>query len=184
MVANLALDLISNGPVDLLTLKMAMAVHKINVFNTLIYAFYCNSFKSAEEYIEPLVKGRDTYLPGGYVEKELKHYQGKATEEENKWIIYPHQKVAFEEMLALLKESNIPFYLVQSPITSTNYAAYQNNEALDSLYNAYGNYINFNGLIALSDSLHFFDHHHLNKLGVEKFNLALIQHLNLDNRSK
>ena len=38
----------------------------------------------------------------------------------------------------------------------------------------YSRYYNFNNLISLDDSLHFYDPHHLNQLGVETFNTNLI----------
>ena len=38
----------------------------------------------------------------------------------------------------------------------------------------YSSYYNFNTLIKLDDSLHFYDPHHLNQLGVETFNAELI----------
>jgi hypothetical protein len=42
------------------------------------------------------------------------------------------------------------------------------------------NYYDFNNIVELDDSLHFFDRHHLNQKGVEKFNNKLIDVLELD----
>jgi len=38
----------------------------------------------------------------------------------------------------------------------------------------YSVYYNFNELITLSDSVHFYDSHHLNQSGVDVFNNALL----------
>ena len=42
----------------------------------------------------------------------------------------------------------------------------------------YSTYYNFNKIVTLNDSLHFYDSHHLNQNGVEIFNKRLIKILN------
>ena len=44
---------------------------------------------------------------------------------------------------------------------------------------SYAEYYDFNLLIDLDDNSHYFDHHHLNQIGVNLFNEKLIEVLNL-----
>jgi len=47
--------------------------------------------------------------------------------------------------------------------------------SFDALMSTYSDYYNFNELISLSYSVHFYDSHHLNQSGVEVFNEAFIE---------
>ena len=47
---------------------------------------------------------------------------------------------------------------------------------------SYGTYYNFNEMISLDDSLHFYDSHHLNQNGVNIFNAKLIDVLLTEKR--
>ena len=69
---------------------------------------------------------------------------------------------------------DIELILVQAPVTTMEYNSYADNAGFDKLMQGYSSYYNFNTLIILDDSLHFYDPHHLNQLGVETFNSELI----------
>ena len=48
-------------------------------------------------------------------------------------------------------------------------------EIANLIFNNSSEYYNFNTLLNLEDSLHFYDSHHLNQTGVERFNTKLIE---------
>jgi len=171
-----ALDLVSNGDVDLDMIKMIFSVNEWTVYNTFIYAAYRQLFDLDVDFRELISKDNDTYISGGYVEKQIKHYQAEL-EEEKHWVMEGQQVRNFECLLKLLIERKIPVLLVQSPITKSRYDSFQNNQELDQIFNSYGNYLNFNNLMNLDDSLDFYDAHHLNQIGVRKFNALLIEEL-------
>ena len=64
--------------------------------------------------------------------------------------------------------------MVQAPVTKSLYQLYGNNPEFDKEMRSLGEYYNFNSLVSLNDSLHFYDPDHLNSDGVKIFNKALI----------
>ena len=81
---------------------------------------------------------------------------------------------AFKELVNWVKSKDIELILVQAPVTTLNTIAMPIMLSFDKLMQDYSSYYNFNALIILDDSLHFYDPHHLNQLGVEIFNAELI----------
>ena len=177
-----SLDIIANDKNDSESIRMALTQNHIKVYNTLIYGFYRDYFKKNINYKEEIVKGNDTYIEGGFVEKELQYFE--PTEfNEAKWYLGGEQYYFFENALLLIKERNIPFILVQAPIAPSRYKSYSNNSDFDDTMRKYGVYYNFNELIELNDELHFYNSHHLNQNGVEIFNTNLIEILFEENES-
>ncbi|MBQ0147862.1 MAG: hypothetical protein KBS93_05315, partial [Flavobacteriaceae bacterium] len=59
------------------------------------------------------------------------------------------------------------------------YNSYNNNSKIDSLSNSFKvEYYNLNKLIEINDTLDLYDDHHLNKNGVKKLNLKMIEIIN------
>ncbi len=172
-----ALDLVSNDKNDWNSLKMALSIHNIKVYNTLIYATVYDLLGLNSGFKEKNTKGTDTYVSGGYVEKELSFFQ-PVTFEAKEITFKNNQLQAFTEFVTLLKQKDIPLLLVFAPIPKVNYNSYTNMSFFDAQMNKFGGYINFNEVISLNDSLHFYDGHHLNQHGVEHFNILLLEHLN------
>lgn len=173
-----ALDIISNDRNDISSLKMALDINHIKVYNTLIYGEIMDLFNSKASYKEPLAKDEDIYISGGFVERKIsffKHskYKTKIRNFNN------GQFTAFNEIVSMIKEKNINLILVNAPITSALYNSYTDNKIFDKKMKQYGNYYNFNKMVMLDDSLHFYDSNHLNQLGVEVFNKKLIESINL-----
>ena len=169
-----SLDIVANDKNDFESIRMAIAQNHIKVYNTLVYGFYRDIFKKNTNYQEDFVKENDTYIEGGFVEKKLQYFE--PTEfNKTQWYINNKQFSYFEEVLLLINERNIPFILIQVPITPTRYKAYSNNSEFNDKMKKYGVYYNFNELIELNDELHFYNSHHLNQNGVEIFNTELIE---------
>ena len=78
----------------------------------------------------------------------------------------------------MLKDRKIELLLVFAPIPKVNYHSYVNKSYFDSAMQTYSTYYNFNEIVSLNDSLHFYDSDHLNQNGVKIFNEKLIELLN------
>jgi hypothetical protein len=173
-----SLDLIANSEIDFGLIKMAVVQNHIKVYNTLLFAMYRQGFGLCEDYKEEIVKDDDTYIKGGYVEKQLRFYKSSRLHEEYGLKINEMQQRAFERIISSLKERKIPYILVQAPTSVGAYASFLNHAEFDGLMKGYGAYYNYNETMELEDSLHFYDAYHLNQNGVNCFNerlLALIR---------
>jgi hypothetical protein len=172
-----ALDIISNDRNDVFSLQMALELNHIKVYNTLLYGSISDIFNLNSSFIEPRKKRDDTYISGGFVEKEIQFF---APEHNNNRELYINesQLIAFKKALKLIAEQKIELILVYAPITSSLYNSYTNNEYFDRIMMKSSEYYNFNEILHLDDSLHFYNSQHLNQNGVEIFNSKLIEIIN------
>ena len=175
-----SLDLIANDINGLHTLEMALKINNIKTYNTLIYGYTRDLFGLNNSFSEPIIKGNDTYISGGYVEKELGFYK-LSKFKEKEIFLRDYQLESFLEVVQMVKNKNIKLILVYAPIPKVNYDSYINNQYFDSIMNSFTKYYNFNEILLLNDSLHFYDSHHLNQNGVEIFNKKLIELLEENN---
>lgn len=169
-----SLDLIANDQNDLGSIDLALKQKHIKVFNTLLYGFYSDFFHRNETYKEYTTKANDHYVKGGYVEKDLKYFK-KTQHEPQEWEMNSDQFETFDQIIKELEKRSIRVILVQAPISRSLYTSYTNNASFDSRMKQYGEYYNFNELMTVNDSLHFYDANHLNQIGVERFNKKLIE---------
>jgi hypothetical protein len=171
-----ALDLISNDRIDFGSLKMAVKVNNVKAYNTLIYAYYKQITNANTGFQEPTVRGEDTYVSGGFVQKKLKTLSGEKKYAKVSYTIKDKQMELFDQNLALLRERNIPFVLVHMPLTKRLYQSKQNYKDFTQLMleKSAGRYYDFNTLISLNDTLHFYDDNHLNQDGVAIFDAFFI----------
>ncbi|MDY3389578.1 hypothetical protein PG331_10045 [Riemerella anatipestifer] len=98
-------------------------------------------------------------------------------EAKGKWELNPKQIEALKENLDYIKKRNIPYILVQAPITKKLYESKTNNKSVDSLLSTMGTYKNFYGELPLNDTIDFYDSNHLNQEAVVKFNESFITYL-------
>lgn len=171
-----ALDIISNSTNDLETVTMALKINHIKVYNTLIYGFYRDLFGLNTDFKEAIKKGEDTYIKNGFVEKQLRYNHTTYTGEIS-WTLEAQQAKAFHNIISLFKSKAIPYALIQIPVTSSRYQAYQNKAEFTDFLKGKGDYYNFNELLRLNDSLDFYDTQHLNTNGVAVFDSLLISTL-------
>ncbi|GGD22062.1 hypothetical protein [Flavobacterium orientale] len=168
------LDLLVNDKLDSNLLKLALKQNDITIYNTLIYSYYQNLFQKEQSTVIPFQKEEDNYIANGYVESEVtssKKYSYKPQE----YLFKSNQFDQFEKNLEILKKGNCKVILIQAPITKALYNSYSNNEFFDLKMKSYATYFNFNELMELNDSLHFYDDHHLNQKGVALFNQEIIK---------
>lgn len=169
-----SLDIIGNDQTDLESFKMALKLNHIEVYNTLAYGFYRDIFDKNSTYNEKTRKKNDTYIDGGFVEKDLEFFEYIKYEKDT-WEFNDEQFNSFKNILKLIEGRNIELILIQAPTTPSRYRSYTNNIEFDNRIKMYGDYFNFNEIVALDDSLHFYDPLHLNQNGVIVFNTKLIE---------
>jgi len=174
-----SLDLISNDKNDIHSAKMVLELNHPKVYNTYLFALVNELFNINEGFKEPKVKHNDTYISGGYVERKMSHYIKEASKSDE-WKFKKKQLTRFDIVVEGINRKNIPIVFVNAPIVPSLYHSYSNNDEFDQLISGKGKYLNFNNLLALDDSLHFYDHHHLNQSGVAIFNKRLIEILEND----
>lgn len=174
-----SLDLMANDVNDKETLKMALKTNHLKTYHTMIYAFYRDWFGRNEKKVEKMLKGEDRYRKNGYVEKKMSYY--KHTNRYEREVEFSEKQVeAFNDILAKLRNSKVPYILVQAPVTKGLYNAFTNMEEYEEFIEKKGPYYDFNKFMNLNDSLHFYDAVHLNQRGVELFNRKLMDTLRLN----
>ena len=178
-----SLDIIANDTNDFYSFDMVLEVKNIKTFNTFLYSSMRDLFNLNKTYKESTEKGIDIYIPGGYVKREISYYKpNNFAKKEIK--IKDYQLEAFAEIIEKLRKNGIEVILVNAPISNSKYESFTNTKYFDSIMNQYSNYFNFNEIMSLNDSLHFYDSHHLNQHGVELFNKKLIRILDSEYFSK
>ena len=169
-----SLDLIANDTNDIHSLRMAIKINNIKTYNTLAYGFMRDVFGLNSSFSETTKKGKDKYISGGYVEKEIGFYKPSKFVSKN-ISIRDYQLESFLEIVQMIKNRNIELIFVYAPIPKLNYNSYKNNSYFDSIMKSHSEYYNFNEIINLNDTQHFYDSHHLNQNGVKIFNEKLIE---------
>lgn len=168
-----SLDIIANDDNDIYSYSMALKVNNIKTYNTLLYATIIELFGNETLSDESLNRGKDRYISGGYVEREVEYYSPSEIKKRN-IEINDMQLRCFEENVAAIKDRDIHLIFITVPVTGALFSSFSNYDEYDSLMSSYGEYYNFNRLMTLDDSLHFFDESHLNQLGVDEFNNELL----------
>ena len=172
-----ALGIIANDINDFGSVKMALKLNNIKVYNALIYGFLRDVFNLNSTFVEPVKQGDEKYVEGGFVEREIKFFRTVAYPKQN-WSFNIDQAKAFDEIISMIRQKNIETILVFPPYTASLCNSYMNNDAFDGFMKSRGKYYNLNNKLNLSDSLDFYDMFHLNQNGVRKFNKEVIEILN------
>jgi len=167
-----SLDIISNGKIDLYSIGMLFRVNHIKLYNTFLYAAVQQLLHRKTDLVEEKTIGKDTYISGGYVQRNENEFQLKKSIDKS---IKAEQMAAFKKIVKRIKSKGIKLVLVQSPFTQIEYNSYSDNKGFDELMSAHSIYYNFNEMITLNDSVHFYDPNHLNQKGVDVFNKKLIE---------
>lgn len=171
-----SMEIISNEPISSELISLSLNQNHLKVYNVLLYSFFRRVFKNDLETSEPIHNNNDTYIPGGFVEIDLIHYK-KLDFPKKTWEKNVKQFEALHRIIEKLHNRNIKLLLVQAPVTKDLYDSYLNNSEFDREMELLGNYKNFNESLKLNDSLHFFDFHHLNRLGIDIFNARIVEEL-------
>lgn len=172
-----SIDILANDKKDWAIAKMMLSQKNFKSLNTLIYASYRDWSGKDDNFKEPKRKRKDLYIPGGYVERDLEYYKHKKFKPYS-MKIKEYQFSAFKRVLNTLKDNKIDVILVQSPTAPNYYNSCRNNDLFEARIDSLGfDYLNYNTILQLDDSLHFYDKDHLNQNGVEIFNKHLVDYL-------
>lgn len=177
-----ALDLASNCPTSLSMAIMALQTKDIVVSNTLAYSWALEQLGWADEFVEPSVNARlkDRYIPGGFVEYGDPGYRKVGGAAPKQWDPAPTQIVAFERCLTSLGAKGAKVVFVFAPVMPSFQPSPNVQAALTSYFSSKGQFYDMSALFLPSDTSLFRDDHHLNALGVERFNEFLITRLKND----
>ena len=171
------LEIISNDYINFESIKMALKQNHLKIYNTLIYGLYREAlYDDKNNYSESRERNNDTYIDGGFVEITHELYKEHRFEQQ-KWKYNKDQFESFKNIVDLIDRKNIKLVLIQAPVTSDLYNSYQNNNEFDIEMRKYGDYYNYNEMLQLIDTTHFFDFHHLNNNGIKVFNMAVLDFL-------
>lgn len=176
-----SIDFISNGFIPAEFAEPVLHQNNMKVYNTL--AFFSLSSLTGRQADFRKMDPDDQYIAGGFVSRKLSYYttQTKAPE---KWKTEAFQVNAFKESLRMVRESGADILLVYAPVSPIFYKAYTNQDSLAGELTRGYDYIDFNKELSLNDSLHFYDAHHMNSLGVAAFSNALLPQIEIRLKSK
>jgi hypothetical protein len=167
------LHILSDGEIDFPTFKLVLKTNHLKAYNTFFLAWFRQILSLDKDFVETLETNKDKYVSGGFVESKLETYT--ASYSKSKDVVFkPKQEKAFFNIINNIKKQNIPLLLVQIPVTKNYYNGIANKIEIDKYFENQSDYINFNNQIEMIDSLHFYDHRHLNQKGVEYFNHYLL----------
>ncbi|OEK01624.1 hypothetical protein BFP97_08900 [Roseivirga sp. 4D4] len=169
-----SLDIIANEPLNWRTIDMALTVNHLKTYNTLIFDVFVESLGLYDSYQEPLTRGDDLYVSGGYVEKSDNYTRQQTRREKSSWKLRQDQLNLLSDISDFVEMKNIDFLMIQSPVDSINFRSIRNQEEIDKVFESEGDYINLNNLMNLSYPEDLYDLHHLRQSGVDKFNRLLI----------
>lgn len=167
-----SLDLISNESKESSFWNLLSIQRDINIINVGIFSYLEKLIHP--HYTPKEIQGKDKYIKGGYVENNMSNVDTNITRS----VITAKdiQINSFHLILDKLRKRNIPFVLVQTPITEAKLNSLKNIRDFDEIFRKEGRYLNFNEVMNLDNS-YFLDDHHLNQKGVNLYNSTLISEL-------
>jgi hypothetical protein len=186
-----SLDLLANGPIDAHALAMALRTGHLKTWNTLIHCSAKRCLFGPLDHSEAARIGVNTYVPGGFVERELElavpdtgvaRNKGKKTKVPQAGVGVDHaemQLAAVRRMIHMLRAEGVDFVIVEPPVSSVRRASYGDHDIFEALMRSLGPYIDMHDLAGMDDVEHFYDEVHLNQRGVVLFNAALIEQLRI-----
>ena len=171
-------DIISNDKNDIESLKMALKINHLKTYNTLLFGYVHDILKPNFSSLEAAQRGKDTYISGGYVQREMEFFKSSVKySTKSELQIGKKQLAAFENIISMINGKNIRLILLFPPISPSLYESYTYIDSFDEKMKTFGEYYNFNEIVNLDDSLHFYDSDHLNQDGVDVFNAGLLEYV-------
>lgn len=173
-----ALDIVANDAHHKHAWQMVTQYNDISLYNTWLYAGIWSFLRknrlnwrieTFQKKLYAQMKGTDTYVSGGYVEKELMYFKKNR---QGKFALHFNEEMfdAFERCLDICRQNGVDVILVQAPYTQGFYRSVANRNDFDSKIDSYNiPHYNFNNIMPLNDSLCFYDAFHLNQIGAKVF---------------
>lgn len=171
-----SLDMIANHDNDGYSFQMVMKINQIKTYNTFLYGCMLDFMNFNSHFKESKDIPPDHYISGGYVQRDIKPFEAKEIFN-RKVSMLPKQTLVFDQIVKEIKSKNIPLLLIYAPITQKAYKEQSHSSSFEKFMKKRALYIDFNQKLELEDSIYFYDSHHLNQRGVERFNEKLIETL-------
>ena len=180
-----AMNIIANDIHDQYTWEMLRQYDDIRLYNTWLYAAIWRFMRknripweidTFQKGLYARLKGADTYISGGFVEKELRFSSEQHNYRETSFSFNEKMFEAFERCLDLCRQNGSEVILVLMPYPEAYYKTIRNRNYFNSRIKSHNiPYYNFNYLLPLDAVLHFYDAIHLNQHGVELFSSELVR---------
>lgn len=168
------IDFLANDDFQWRRFKTGLFSGNLKAFNSALFASIDHKILgNPSRFEEGKTRRNDTYIPGGFVEKELEFFSPKSFPKQSFNYSF-EQWQAFKEIIDLLQSKNIEVCVVFPPVSNSIYSSYLNPLELEDSIQQLTPFVNYNPAQDYSDSLHFYDHSHMNQEGVKKFNLQVI----------
>ncbi|MDF2159410.1 hypothetical protein [Algoriphagus sp. CAU 1675] len=172
------IDLCSNDGVNKEMIDQFFHLKRFDAVSTLVAVGIKRLFFPKNDFEEELIKGKDKYIEGGFVERKIE--KSGYNPSINPIYFYPKQNQiqAIERILKKFNEKQIPTILVAAPIHPDRYRTYENLDYFRQLRSSWSrkfeivDVFDFNNL-KLHPNL-FYDMYHLNQHGVVFYNNELI----------
>lgn len=161
-----AVDLISNAPVSFATWRMAIRMQNAKAIGTALYATLWNPSRMPG-FTEDSLIGEVRYQGRGFCTLPDRCYSPQPCSPRDVTPL-PEQMKALEQCLAMLRERDIPYILVQVPATKPLTDSWQNYDVFIEQVSSLGEFVI--PTPPLDDSLHYYDEDHLNNAGIALFN--------------
>lgn len=166
------LDLIKEDTIDYWALEMSWKINNIKAYNALVYE-YLMQILGKKRKAMTAVQGVDTYIQGGFVSRQLQHAQVQNFQSES--IHFSTLQLnSFKNNIQFIKDQGCEVLLVFAPIPTAKHKLLVGLPHFDSVMQGTAQYIDFNIILPLNDTIDFYDDNHLNQNGVAKFNPILI----------
>ena len=163
-----AVDLLANAPLTCPMTRMAWTMGNMKVVNTWLYALYNQKLRHRlDHFVEDSIIESTAYVPGGYVEINSRRFEVKRYPRKN-LTIRPEQMEALKACLAMLRERNIPYLLVEVQDAEQLRKTFLNHDWFEAQMRSLGPYRY--KILPMVDTIHFANSNHLYKPGIRLFN--------------
>jgi len=169
--------LLANEPIDWDLTHLAFSHFNMQNINAWIYGSFRTLFKLNDELNLPVKYGEDTYVSGGYSQKDEIPFDTSKTLIAREYQPLAEQLAALDSIQRFCQSKSCSLYFVITPVTSIEKHHILNwSRIVQQIENIHPIH-DFSRLPTLDDTLHFYDTDHLNQRGVEIFNPILINEI-------
>ncbi len=169
--------LLANEPIDMPLTKLAFNNFNLQNLNAWIYGAFRTILHLNDQIELPEKFGEDTYIAGGYSQKDEVPLDTSKTLIAREYIPLKEQIVALDSIQQFCKSKSCSLYFVITPVTSVEKHHILNWSRIIQQIEDIHSVHDFSRLPVLHDTLHFYDSDHLNQKGVEIFNPILINEI-------
>lgn len=169
--------LLANEPVSIELTQLAFHHFNMHNFNCWVYGSFRNALYLNDDLILVTKFKDDTYVAGGYSQKDLKPFSDDEVLKAREFSIRADQLAALDSIKAYCSQKQCQLFFVITPVTTIEKHHIQNWSSIVNELEKINPVHDFSHLPNLQDSIHFYDNDHMNQHGVEIFNPILIESL-------